>query len=869
MCGKEFHMKKVLIFEHTEHSGAFEKEFYNFCLRRQLSLIRFIPINALYSFFSLFGIVSKKTCYEKRWSFLGSVKNLEAMIKSYWDKRKNRIGRIAAGEDIVWISEYPKNLLAYPAESVNAGLHANDYDIAANAFSGYKDIYDLYLDATGGRAAIIYDSWPSRLKSVACNISSADNKSTAGYKRNADNKSIVSNKGTADNEGIAINERTADNEGIAINESTSDNESIATNGRTADNEGIAINERTAGNEGIVSSTFKPVYNQRVFDSIKEYRSYKMRHAVFTWAMLLLLGICIGLASLYFGAAYFKAPMFLSYFKIFQLPLLNIFPVVFCIFLMYLIFNRVWASFLITSVATMLFTWINYFKLLIRNDPLLAADLVLASEAANMVGIYKVDINWEIILAIIGCILGGVFAAAMVKRRIRSCRLRLAGIAILILVGVFSFNNIYMSDHVYSATKNYDMINKWSATEVYISRGFVYPFIYSIKSSVDKKPEGYDEKEAEDLLYSYGYSDIEDDKKVNIISIMLESYNDFSKFGDLDFNVDVYGYWHELQKESYSGELVTNIFVGGTVDTERCFITGYTSLFNFRRNVNSYVHYFREQGYTVEGSHPCYGWFYNRQNVNKYLGFDNYYFYENLYSELSGGKIADDNILFPQIIKLYEENKKDNKPYFSFNVTYQNHGPYPADSKADKEYVKNKGYTGEEYNILNNYIEGIYRTNRELEQFIDFFRNEEEPVVIILFGDHNPWLGDNNSVYAAMGVNFDLSTEAGFYNYYNTPYIIWANESAKQVLGNDFAGKGPVIGPYFLMNVFFDLAGYGGNEYMKLSNDVREIFDIIHLRGYYKETGTLAIEVSPKYKQMLDDFIKVQYYWRNNFRAGKP
>ena len=239
-----------------------------------------------------------------------------------------------------------------------------------------------------------------RLKSVACNISSADNKSTAGYKRNADNKSIVSNKGTADNEGIAINER------------------------TADNEGIAINERTAGNEGIVSSTFKTVYNQRVFDSIKEYRSNKMRHAVFTWAMLLLLGICIGLASLYFGAAYFKAPMFLSYFKIFQLPLLNIFPVVFCIFLMYLIFNRVWASFLITSVATMLFTWINYFKLLIRNDPLLAADLVLASEAANMVGIYKVDINWEIILAIIGCILGGVFAAAMVKRRIRSCRLRL-------------------------------------------------------------------------------------------------------------------------------------------------------------------------------------------------------------------------------------------------------------------------------------------------------------------------------------------------------------------------------------------------------------------------------------------------------------
>lgn len=851
MRGKEFHMKKVLIFEHTEHSGAFEKEFYNFCLRRQLSLIRFMPINALYSVLYFFRVVSKRTYYEKRWSFLGSVKDLESKIKSYWDKRKNSIGRIAAGEDIVWISEYPKNLLSYPAESVNAGLRANDYDIAANAFPGYKDVYDLYLDATGGRAAIIYDSWPSGLVSVAGNLSSADNKGTSCCKNNTGNKSVVSDKGTG---GSGI---TADNEGIVINARTTDNEGIAANGRTADNKGIA------------GSAFKPVYNQRAFDSIKEYRSYKIRNAVFTWAMLLLMGIFIGLTSLYFGAAYFKMPMFLSYFKIFQLPLLNILPVVFCIFLMYLIFNRVWVSFLITAVATMLFTWINYFKLLIRNDPLLAADLVLASEAANMVGIFKIDINWEIILAIICCILGVVFSAAMLKRRIHSGRLRLAGIAILILIGVFSFNNIYMSDHVYSAAKNYDLINRWSATEVYISRGFVYPFIYSIKSSVDKKPEGYNEKEAEDLLYSYGYSDIEDDKKVNIISIMLESYNDFSKFGVLDFNVDVYRYWHELQKESYSGELVTNIFVGGTVDTERCFLTGYTALFNFRRNVNSYVHYFREQGYTVEGSHPCYGWFYNRQNVNKYLGFDNYYFYENLYSELSGGKIADDDILFPQIIKLYEENKKENKPYFSFNVTYQNHGPYPADRKADTEYVKNKGYTEEEYNILNNYIEGIYHTNRELEQFIDYFRNEEKPVVIILFGDHNPWLGDNNSVYSAMGVNFDLSTEEGFYNYYNTPYIIWANESAKQVLGNDFAGKGPIIGPYFLMNVFFDLAGYGGNEYMKFSNDVRKIFDIIHLRGYYKEKGTLAIEASPEYRQMLDDFIKVQHYWRNNFRSDKP
>ena len=34
------------------------------------------------------------------------------------------------------------------------------------------------------------------------------------------------------------------------------------------------------------------------------------------------------------------------------------------------------------------------------------------------------------------------------------------------------------------------------------------------------------------------------------------------------------------------------------------------------------------------------------------------------------------------------------------------------------------------------------------------------MVIVVFGDHNPWLGDGNAVYKAMGLDLDFSHRGG-------------------------------------------------------------------------------------------------------------
>ena len=74
----------------------------------------------------------------------------------------------------------------------------------------------------------------------------------------------------------------------------------------------------------------------------------------------------------------------------------------------------------------------------------------------------------------------------------------------------------------------------------------------------------------------------------------------------------------------------------------------------------------------------------------------------------------------------------------------------------------RAYTPDDsYYILNNYLGGIRKTGQQLVKLKKEAGKLDEPVVLMVYGDHNPWLGDGNSVYEELGVNFDLDTKEGF------------------------------------------------------------------------------------------------------------
>ena len=571
-------------------------------------------------------------------------------------------------------------------------------------------------------------------------------------------------------------------------------------------------------------------------------------------------------SLYFATDKYGIEMFQSYFENGYIVFLNTLPVFFSIMFVFLICNELWIGISITSILVIVLSLINYFKLLFRDDPLLVEDLNLFSEMKNMTGRYKIHINRDMILWILGMTVV-IFVVWKLRKIIKiemQIRTRIISVIMIVLCGISCMNQFILNDEYYQKTENIALINRWGGTQQFISRGFIYPFLYSSKDVGMKKPDGYNKKEIENSLKDIKEDDIPEDKKINIVAIMMEAYGDLSVYPQIEFDSenDPYAALNCIKKISYYGNLLTDIFAAGTVRTERRFITGADTYPSLRKNTYSYARYFADQGYRVEGSHPAYSWFYNRINVNEHLGFEKYDFYESRYSELANGEIARDNILFPELYKDLKSSIDDGIPYFNLSVTYQNHGPYSTEQLYDTSYViKQEDYTDDEYNILNNYLSGIKNTGEELEKLIEEIESLDEPCVLVAFGDHKPWLGEGNSVYEMLGIDLDVSTLEGFYNYYATPYIMYANDAAKQITGNQFVGEGADLAPNYLMNELFEKLGYDGPAFMKITDLVRKTITA-HSGDIFMENGEVVDKLSDEDQQVWDQYKKYEYYFMN-------
>ena len=589
-----------------------------------------------------------------------------------------------------------------------------------------------------------------------------------------------------------------------------------------------------------------------------------------WRFALIIGgsAAIGYITLKFAYAAYPSEVFLGYLRSPMLVVWNILPAVCLIFLLYAVLGRAWIAFLLGGAAVLALSLGNFFKLLYRDDPLIFEDLLILREAGLMAtgDYYDIFIDKRIALAI-ACLIGGTLALAVFARgAAKGWKKRLA-LLLVAVVGCGVVFNVCCDEERYNSVQNYGHLNQWNQTQNYVAHGCLYPFVYSIGESVFSVPEGYTKAQAKELLSAYEDADIPADKKVNLITIMREAYVDFSKYNIAGLDVSGYDLYHALQAESYTGTLLTNIFAGGTIDSERSFLTGLGDHHSFRTYTNSYIWYLRSQGYTTEGSHPYYSWFYNRDEINPYMGYENYRFLEGDYENLSGAFYVRDSVLFSEVYNDFVKNKDSGKPYFSFSLNMQSHGPYYTDeSISDKEYLTGN-YTQQCKNAMDNYMFEIMDGDRQLMTLVEQLRADEEPVVLVVFTDHLPWMGDGNVFYEEMGIDVDITERESFRTRFETDYLIWANDAAKEALGNEFIGEGPTISPHYLMNLVFDQCGWEGPAYLQAMDELMEMLPVVTSNDFLLADGKLLTkdELSAQQQTAYRDFLYLQHYWRNEFQ----
>ena len=539
---------------------------------------------------------------------------------------------------------------------------------------------------------------------------------------------------------------------------------------------------------------------------------------------------------------------------------NTLPVLLMLFFLWLLTGFSWLATLVTGGGVFLLAVSNYFKVLYRSEPVVWEDLTLLQEAGQMAEEYSMTLTpqmWAFAGAILVCtVLLFFLGKGRPGPTPRLLTLTAAGLACLLFV-----EEVCPNEDRYQA-----LAGDYMGSQAYAATGLVYPFLYSY-GEYEREHAAYNAPQAEAILAEYTDGVIPEEKKVNLVTIQLEAFADLSVYDIQGISPSVYDDFHAMLDESYSGTLVTDVFAGGTTETEWALITGGNRHDDFAVETNSAAWYLKSQGYTANGSHPCNEWFYDRLHVNPNLGLDDYLFTENYYYQFvpEGQNVAYDDVFFPDLEKrLGDHFASSEDPLFSFNVTYQGHGPYNEEFTYWGSSYCTGDYPEAISNVLNHYLYLVRDTADRVTSFLDVLEGQEEPVVLLLYGDHKPWMGFNGAYYEALGISLDTSTTEGFLNYYSTWYAIWANPAAKEVLGQDFVGQGPDLSPCFLMNEVFRLCGWEGSAYMQAQRETAEALPVLHTTGWVKEKGVYRPEASEEGQALVDRFQNLSWYDRTHF-----
>lgn len=523
-------------------------------------------------------------------------------------------------------------------------------------------------------------------------------------------------------------------------------------------------------------------------------------------------------------------------------LLNILPP-FLVFWFFLFLSRKpIVAYSITAVFTLVLAVVNFYKISLRNEPFLFRDFGLIFELKNIASAYTFHFSIALFFLVVALVLMGAlqhYALPFSYVPPISWKHSLisaggTGLLFFLIWGLF-----INSETVYEKTQNYTGINRTAYSEVYLSRGMWYPFLNSTESGLFDMFPTVGEVDGVARAYEI-LEDFPPDPDglpmgdISVIAIMLEGFCDYSDFDLLSQEkgvLEVYEPWHRLSAEGVSGNVINTVFGGGTAYTERSFLTGVPGADDkFDQLTNSYVWMFQKAGYYTHGAHIGFEDFYQRITVNKNLGFQEYFYYEDTYADLvpeDAMYANSDTIFFDSIISQVETAWESHDATFGFYVTIQNHGPYSAAADMSNAYISKAAGLDEEHRAaLQTYLIGVEDTLNQVDRLVDYLNQQEKPVMLVLFGDHMPWAGGNESILHGLGASLDTSTIEGMLNFYGTPYLILANEAAQGQITGPYPAEGGDISNHFLMNKLFETVGWQAEPEIGFSSYVMSQLPVV-------------------------------------------
>lgn len=324
---------------------------------------------------------------------------------------------------------------------------------------------------------------------------------------------------------------------------------------------------------------------------------------------------------------------------------------------------------------------------------------------------------------------------------------------------------------------------WDQRSNYVWRGAtLYTLLETTRyfAVADVMPDGDMAQEAADNLLAAAPEKPASPKAFtprNVHIVLLESFWDPNELKKAKYKPNPLSpEFRELWKNAGYSHALDPVFGGFTANSEFEVLCGFPVVkdaVKFERQLLNDApclpHLLADKGYRTIASHPNVPVFWNRVNAYRRMGFETYWSLKDFVKDDMNREFMSDRTLYRQVLEKISGSLEAKQPVLDYIVTYFGHWNYPL-----SESRPNKVSSPSNVEEVPAYANTIYYKTRELMEFIKEVRKRDPEGIIVVFGDHLPFLGENFAGYVESGVlttNRSDFTPAMFKSYVSTPMII--------------------------------------------------------------------------------------------------
>ena len=301
---------------------------------------------------------------------------------------------------------------------------------------------------------------------------------------------------------------------------------------------------------------------------------------------------------------------------------------------------------------------------------------------------------------------------------------------------------------------------------------------------------------------------------NVHMIVLESFWDAALLTGSGLSMDPLDpRFRELWRQAGDSHVLSPIFGGYTANAEFEALCGFPVTENhvyfesgLRNQAPCLPQILQEAGYHGIASHPNVAGFWNRVNAYRRIGFETYWSDRDFVLDDLNGEFLSDASLYRQTMDKIGSRADRDRPVFNFLLTYFGHVDYPLNAARPGMIT-----TTDKNALLNAYVNLMYYKSRELMDFLEILRRDDPDGLIVLFGDHLPFLGPGFYGYLRSKLLTDnraMMTDRMVYTLTATPLVVIDGRRGPLPLGD--------VPMYRLPAMILDLLGLAGPDVIRLS-----------------------------------------------------